>query len=77
MDNWKKLGDAIDGVMNEFCSINYENIINAIDLSLYSVLLGYHGNDRDVDEELCRELAEAALKAMQRMLDRSFQNGNN
>lgn len=45
-------------------TLNREEITRKIDLSLYSVLLTHHGNDRDVDEELCKELAEAALDAL-------------
>ncbi len=45
-----------------------EELIEKMDLTLYSVFLGYHGDDRDVDEELCRELAQATLEALCRAL---------
>jgi len=40
-----------------------EQDVENVDLALYSVFLEYHGNMRDTDEELCRELAIAALSA--------------
>lgn len=48
--------------------LDYKEIISAIDVALYSVFLSYHGNMRDTDEELCLELAEASLAAIQAKL---------
>ncbi len=36
-------------------------LLEKIDLSLYSEFIQHHGNDRDVDDDFCRELATVAL----------------
>lgn len=43
---------------------NKSTLVDNIDISLYSALLTHHGNSRDVDEELCKELAEMAVQAL-------------
>lgn len=39
-------------------------LVEKIDSSLYSIFLQHYGNDRDVDEGLCGELAKAAIEAI-------------
>lgn len=46
----------------KLAGLNTDEFKTTLDLSFYSAMCTWYGNDRDFEEELCKELAQAAIE---------------